>query len=236
MNCGRGSLHREHPEHPGVWQHLRTSCKKLSCPDCGPVKCASYRRAVFDLAKQHGLRRHVTLTLDPGLIPADVDSVTYIAQVWNRYKTELERHYGLKLTWLRVLEFQGNGTAHYHLLIKETVTQDTLLQAWVSAGGGHQVRIRFRDGTRGASYVTKYVTKELMANIPPGRRVITTTRLMRLFPPHVPSGWQWNRYPLWIYICEDYGLQIKTLDTFPDPRYYESGTPPLEHMPDERKR
>lgn len=199
-SCGKGTLTRKHPDKLFIWQFLAASCKKLTCPSCGPAKAAAYRKAVYELAQTHGLRRHVVLTLDPGLIPPGIDSVEYIQQVWANFRTYLAREHNLRLTYIRVLEFQANGTAHFHLLIHETVAQDTLLQSWVGCGGGHQVRIRFRDGQRGAMYITKYLTKNLLCELPPGHRVITTARKLRLFEPRVSAGWKWNRYPLWIHL------------------------------------
>lgn len=230
-NCGKGSLTREHPEKPGTWQYLATSCKKLTCDDCGPVKAAAYKRAIFAAAKKHGLNRLLTLTLDPGLIPPDRDSIEYINQVWHRYLTVIMRNRKVPLLFLRVLELQKNGTAHFHVLTNAQFAQDTWLQLWVAAGGGHQVRIRFHDGNRGAAYVCKYVSKELLQQIPKGRRRVTTCRAIRLFEPHVPTGWEWNRDPLWVHAMNCYGLRFDLILVTPNPKYFEHQVPPCVEEP-----
>ena len=222
MGCVRGVLSRPHPLKPGVTQIFHPGCHKLRCLRCGPIKASAYRAAVYVLAQRHKLQRLVTLTLDPWLIPPNTDSVTYINQVFARFRTKLSERRGLKLTYVRVLEFQRNGTAHLHLLIHETVAQDTLLQAWRTSGGGHQVRIRFRDGNSGASYVTKYLTKDLCAAVPPGRRVITTDRGMLLFPAKLPSGWQWHNWDFGVLVSFlSYQLLETSLGDL-DPRYMET--------------
>lgn len=189
MSCSRGILHRPHPLHIGVHQFLPAKCKRLRCPECGPRKAALYRKRVFVVSQQHGLRRMVSLTLDQSLVPAGTDSVEYINQVFHRWQVTLKREYGLNLRYVRVLEFQLNGYAHFHLLVNLTIAQDTLIKTWVKAGGGHQCRIRYRDGTRGASYITKYITKNLALNVPEGRRMITTSRGIVLLEKTLPTGW-----------------------------------------------
>ncbi len=237
MTCGRGSLTREHPEKPGTWQYLSTSCKKLTCPDCGPLKAAEYKKAIFAAAKEHGLQRHLTLTLDPGLIPPDRDSIDYINQVWHRFLAVIFRERNVKLTYLRVLELQENGTAHFHVLVKEQFAQDVWIQFWVGVGGGHQCRIRFRDGNRGAAYVTKYVSKELLLEIPPGRRRVATCRLIRLFEPHEKTGWEWLSTPMWMHHMNCFGTNFQQAINSLLDRYFESESPPinLADFPEDRK-
>lgn len=225
-NCGKGTLTRPHPSKPATFQYLAAKCHKLSCKNCGPAKARIYRTAVFKLAAAHQLQRHVTLTLDPGLIPQGRDSVVYIQQVWSRFRSFLARKRGLRLTYIRVLEFQENGTAHYHLLIHETLAQDTLLKAWVECGGGHQVRIRFRDGKRGASYVTKYITKELLLEIPLGTRRISTAQGLRLLEPHVPTGWEYSRLDFYAHMEICFGMSFSEAWNSTIKDYFEHESPP----------
>ena len=228
-SCGKGTLTREHPHKPQRWQYLAATCKKLSCPSCGPKKKSQYRAAIFRLRKEHRLQRHIVLTLDPGLIPADRSSIEYIQQVWARFRTYLHDKRNLSLTYIRTIEVQENGTAHFHLIISETISQENLINWWVACGGGHQCRIRFRDGNRGAHYITKYVTKELVTPLPPGTRRVATSKGLRLFEPKAPSGWEWNSLPMWVHVANAYTLNVNALEVLPQPEYFESESPPLDN-------
>jgi hypothetical protein len=226
INCGKGTLTRESPSKPGTFQYLRATCKRFSCPSCGPEKKQKYRQAIYAATKEHRLQRHLVLTLDPGLIPPNLDSIVYIQRVWARFRSWLQEHKALKLTYLRTIEFQGNGTAHFHVLMRECVSQDELIEAWVSCGGGHQVRIRFCDGNRGARYITKYITKHGVTELPPRARRVATSREIKLFQPTLPSGWTYN--PLSFYDCLALALGISWSDAFTSSidRYFEAESPP----------
>lgn len=227
-HCGKGTLTREHPQKPATWQYLRATCKKLSCDNCGPGKAAQYRAAIFALRREHRLQRHVVLTLDPSLIPPGRDSVEYIQQVWCRFRTFLRDKRGMRLTYVRTIELQKNGTAHFHLILKETITQDSLRKWWVECGGGHQCTIGFRDGNRGAAYITKYITKEFLRTLPAGTRRVACSRPLRLFPPQLPAGWSYT--PM--------SFSIQWMNSYPDvpqhgpfqaeKHYFESESPPID--------
>lgn len=226
INCGKGTLIRESPSKPGTFQYLRATCKRFSCPTCGPEKKARYRAAIYAVRKEWRLQRHVVLTLDPGLIPPNIDSIVYIQQVWCRFRTWMQANMGVKLHYIRTIEFQENGTAHFHLLIQETLSQDTIIQAWRGVGGGHQCRIRFRDGNRGAHYITKYVTKGGVTELPPGARRVATSREIKLFQPTLPTGWTYN--PLSFYDCLALALSISWEEAITGniDRYFEAESPP----------
>lgn len=226
INCGKGTLTREHPEHPGRYQYLRATCKRFSCPTCGPQKKQKYKAAIYEARKLYCLQRHVILTLDPGLIPPDIDSVVYIQRVWARFRTWMLIHKGLKFTYLRTIELQGNGTAHFHLIWRECISQDELIQAWVECGGGHQCRIRWRDGNRGARYIAKYLSKELVTPIRKGTRRVATSKGIKLFEKPAPTGWVFNR--LSFYDCMSLALHISWSEAFTSKtdRYFEAESPP----------
>jgi hypothetical protein len=248
-NCSKGSLHREHPAKPGVFQFIPARCKRFSCPTCAPKKKENYVNAIRMLRERHHLQRHVVLTLDPGLVPEGRASVLYIQQVWARFRTLLRTRRSLSLTYIRTIELQANGTAHFHLLIHETITQQNIIDWWQECGGGHQCRIRFRDGGRAereiaryvtkdlataittvdkfGQFVTRYVTKDLVQQLPDHTRRVATSRGLRLFEPKVKSGWEWSRWPLWMQLHEA-GLRTH-LDSghYTEPNYIELKSPPL---------
>ena len=255
-NCSKGHLHREHPNRPGVFQFIPATCKRFTCPRCAPKKKETYVKAIHAAREQHRLQRHVVLTLDPGVVPQGRPTTQYIQQVWSRFRTWLADHKQLRLSYLRTIELQENGTAHFHLLIGQTLTQETLIEAWVECGGGHQCRIRYRDGGRAeknivryvsknlatttreqqpdGTWITRYVTKDLVQQLPAGTRRVATSRGIRLFEPKPKSGWEWSRWPLWMQLMNA-GLETH-LDSghFADPDYIELETPPLPEEPNWR--
>lgn len=226
INCGKGTLTREHPSKPGTFQYLRATCKRFSCPHCGPEKKKHYKAAIFEARKTFRLQRHVVLTLDPGLIPPNLDSIEYIQRVWTRFRSWIAQHKGIKFTYLRTIELQQNGTAHFHLIWRECISQDELIEAWRACGGGHQCRIRWCDGNRGASYIAKYISKELVTELRPGTRRVACSHGVVLFQPTLPSGWTFN--PLSFYDCMAFALGLSWTDAYTSSidRYFEAESPP----------
>lgn len=145
---------------------------------------------MIELAKKHKLIRLVTLTLDPGLIPSELDSVVYIQRVWNRFRTWIWEHKHIRLTYIRVVELQENGTAHYHLCLKECISQDEIIEAWTNCGGGHQCRIGIPKHSDPARYASKYISKALADELRKGTRVVATSQGLILFPPPPDTGWR----------------------------------------------
>jgi hypothetical protein len=229
--CGKGSLYREHPTKAGSFQFLRGTCRKFTCLDCGPKKKKLYRKAIFAARAEYRLQRHMILTLDPGLIPADVDSLVYLQQVWSRFRTWLFTHRQLKLQFIRTIELQSNGTAHFHVLLHETLAQDTIIKAWVECGGGHQCRIRFRDGNRAAAYVTKYITKAIVTELRSGSRRVATSQGITLFPAKLPSGWSYSPVSFVFQIEYTFGLSFMEAHLCQISDYFEAESPPLVQLP-----
>lgn len=193
MPCGLATATRTDPENAARTQYLRLDCKKLSCPQCGPKRARAYLRAIAKAAEEHKLCRHITLTLDPKRIPAGMDSVEYIRELWSYFRVYLFRKFHIAPQFICVLELQENGNAHLHVLMSQTMVQNWIIESWVAVGGGHQDRIRYTDVHRIARYLAPYVTKQVLERIPPGRRKVTTSRGICLFPKRPPSGWSYSK-------------------------------------------
>jgi hypothetical protein len=160
---------------------VRGDCKKLSCKFCGPKRAERYRQAIAKRALEFGLKRFVTLTLDPGRITEGKDSVTYIRECFNKFRVYLGRDYG-KIKYISVVEFQKkSGIAHLHVLVGSYIPQAWIKQAWMSCGGGWMVDIRQVDVHRIPQYLSKYLTKDLLNTCPKGKRRVTTSRGIVLF-------------------------------------------------------
>lgn len=193
MNCQQGTASRPDPTDPGLYQYIRVDCGKLSCPKCGRKKARAYLKAIAAAAEKARLCRHIILTLDPSKYPAGTDTVAYVRDTWNKFRTYLYRKFKDKPPFICVLELQGNGNAHLHVLFHHTLSQEWIIESWTAVGGGYEDKIRYRDVHRIAAYLAPYVTKELLERIPKGRRKVTTSRGIRLFEKKAPSGWQFTR-------------------------------------------
>lgn len=212
-------------------QCIQAGCKKLSCRWCGEYKAKVYKRAIAELADREKLIRMVTLTLDPGLIPPTVNSVRYIQRVWNRFRIWIRDHKGIKLHYVRCVELQQNGTAHYHLLWRECISQDEIIKAWTECGGGHQCRISIPKHNKGPGYVSKYISKRLAEELGKGTRVVATSRGLILFPATLPSGWAYTKLSFYYaYQASVFPLLLHGVYT-ETPKYFEHYKPPNEERP-----
>ena len=137
----------------------------------------------------------MTLTLDPAAISGD--PVAFRNLVFGKLRVYLLRHFKAAPQYIRILEFQKNGSPHFHVLIDRYVPQGWLSKSWVAVGGGPVVDIRFVDVHRVTNYLSKYLTKELLLSAPKGSRRITTSRGIQLFEKPTPNArWTLLRVPI----------------------------------------
>jgi hypothetical protein len=116
------------------------------------------------------LRRFLTITLDPAEAPSDREEQhRYLTERWNALRTELnDRYDDLSYIWVRE---EGEGeNPHLHLLVDRYIPQELLSAKAVSVGLGEVVDIQRVDARNIAKYLTKYLTKGSMAEIPKGAR------------------------------------------------------------------
>src|SRR5215831_7350854 len=91
----------------------RLFCKRYSCPRCGPRKVRYVRKRIAQRALQYGLRRFLTLTLDPKKLKPGCtlrEKVEYLNAVWRKMRVYLQRRLGKSLVFIAVVELQSNGT------------------------------------------------------------------------------------------------------------------------------
>lgn len=187
-DCSIGTAFGEHPEQPGVMAYHRLDCKRSSCDHCGPLKAKRYRKAIARAAEAHGLTRFVTLTLDPSVAPGPDESVAYIRECFNKFRTYLRRKFGVTVPYITVVELQKSGMAHLHVLINRFVEKAWLNEAWHAVGGGY-TWIKYVDVHRVSAYMSKYLTKDLLGAVPTKKKRISTSRGIRLFEKRPPLGW-----------------------------------------------
>lgn len=217
-HCGRYSAQGRDVK-SGATLFCRIYCKCWSCSYCGPRKAKRYRRVITAVAEARGLCRFVTLTLDPAKIQGD--PVRYLNAAFAKLRTYLKRQFGVAPAYIRVLEFQKNGTPHFHLLIDRYVSWAWLKSAWQAVGGGAFVNIKFVDVQRVPRYLSKYLTKELLLSAPLRSRRVTTSRGIHLFEKHrTETTWKFLDISiLLLYKCHTrhrYRAQILSVDVDED--------------------
>lgn len=128
--------------------------------------------------------RLLTLTLPARIevngrmvVPTGPAAYRYMAAAFNRFMTGARRRW--RFTYFRVVEEQGRGAPHYHLVVIgwSFMAQGELSRLAVSAGLGPVVDVRLVRSARGAArYVTKYVTKDAGAVVPDRMRFFTRSQ------------------------------------------------------------
>jgi len=191
-SCSMGTVFGPSPERPGHLTYVRSDCKRLTCPRCGPKRAFRYRQAIGVHAEEHRLTRMMTLTLDPKKCPVD-DSVAYLRKCFSKFRVSLLRRLGHSVSFIAVVELQKSGMAHLHVLIGVYLEQRWIKEAWQRIGGGQIVDIRTVDVHRIKRYLSKYLTKDLLLSVPAKKKRISTSRDIRLFEKRTQPGWIWSK-------------------------------------------
>src|SRR5215813_9113760 len=187
-NCSLGTVYGELPERPGIRMYKRLDCKRSSCDHCGPIKARRYRKAIAREAEARGLTRFLTLTLDPKVSPGPDESVEYIRECFNKFRTYMKRKLGSGVQYIAVVELQKSGMAHLHVLVDRFLQKAWLDEAWRAVGGGF-TWIKYTDVQRVSAYISKYLTKDLFTAVPSKKKRISTSRGIRLFEKRESLGW-----------------------------------------------
>lgn len=170
-------------QHEGksVRRFARLRCKRWSCERCGKIRLWQLRKAVIAKASELGLTRFLTLTVDHKDCSPE-ESVLYIRNAWNKFRTYLKRKYGKSITFISFVEPQKSGHAHLHILVDRYIDQQWISANWSAVGGGKIVDIRRADIHRISRYISKYLTKSLLEfAFSQKYRRYTTSRNIKLF-------------------------------------------------------
>ena len=177
--------------------YARTYCKAWDCSYCGRRKAARVCRRIAAAAKEHGLNRFLTLTLDPKTCTKEEDLVRYIRQVWRKFRVYLKRQHGKSVEFIAVLEEHKSGIPHMHVLLDRYILQAWISEAWSALGGG---RIVFIEKVKNLEtigwYLGKYLTKDMLLSHGRGVRRYTTSRGVKLTPKTERTGWHQAPAPI----------------------------------------
>lgn len=201
FTCGGYSLSGPLRGQVGKFGFACLFCGSYRCDRCRKPKLKKVRKRISEIAEEHKLTRMATLTLDPKKLSATDRKRTdrYIRELWRLMRVYLSRRWGKgkSLPFVGVLEFQKNGNAHLHVLLRQYIPQAWLSKAWQSIGGGRHVDIRFVDVHRVAAYLSKYLAGDKVEHtlrlLPRRARIFTTARSIVLWPKKEKSGWRLRR-------------------------------------------
>lgn len=189
--CGQFTMVGPPDAQTGRVCHFRHKCKAYACPVCGPRKLRRARRRIGKVAQEKRLTRFASLTLDPSKLSPEQSSIEYLRDTWRKMRVSLKRYLGRSVEFIAVVELHESGIAHLHVLIGAYLPQEWLSKAWQGVGGGQIVDIRWVDVHRVAGYLSKYFTKESLAEIPAGVRRFSCSRGIAIWErkPSTPGWW-----------------------------------------------
>jgi hypothetical protein len=115
------------------------------------------------------MRRLLTITLgEQG--PEGPEGHEYLTKRFNALRTSInDRYDDLSYVWVRH-EGDENGRPHIHLLVDRYLPQDELSMLSERAGLGEVLDIRRVNARNAAKYLTSYLGKGALANLPKGLR------------------------------------------------------------------
>jgi len=164
--------HRSGRHHRGVEATMQAPCRK--CPKCLQFRQMRWRQRAINEIAQSKRTWFVTLTFSPVQLAgvllaaksgslADVEASAY-ADVQKFFKRVRKECPAARFRYVAIYERgEETGRSHYHLLLHEVgirpVLKAVLERQWPSFV--HARLVTDADGSRRASYVTKYLTKSL---------------------------------------------------------------------------
>jgi hypothetical protein len=146
-------------------------CNSWDCYCCAHrMRCNLIEELDRLIEERPELRRLLTLTLDPETAPDDqAEQHRYLTDRFNALRTELrDRWPDLSYIWIR--EEGESGNPHLHLLVDRYMAQSELSRLAARVGLGHIVDIRRVNARNAAKYLTKYLTKGALHDLPDGAR------------------------------------------------------------------
>lgn len=150
-------------------QAIPVYCNQWGCPVCGPRKAKKLQKELIQIIVINSLDHFVTVTLKPSTIPEEYRNKTgiYITKLFNHLRLILERKLKRKILYVWIKEFQGNGNAHLHILIKGYIPQKILRREWERIGGGRRIDIQqIKNVEATAVYLTAYLVKQVKEKTP----------------------------------------------------------------------
>jgi hypothetical protein len=180
-------------------------CNSWDCYCCAHrMRCNLVEELDRLVEERPELRRLLTLTLDPETAPDSADEQhRYLTERFNALRTELrDRYPGLSYIWIR--EEGDSNNPHLHLLVDRYLPQSELSELSSRVGLGHVVDIRRVNARNAARYLTKYLTKGALHDLPDGARRYGSSADISLDVRG--SGSDDDNGPEWRLMMDDYEI------------------------------
>jgi hypothetical protein len=107
--------------------------------------------------------------------------LAHLQNAWRKMREYIRRKLGRSVVFIAVVELQGNGNPHLHVLVGSYLHKRWISSAWQRLGGGWSTRIEYVDVHRITAYLAKYFTEDSVRNLPAGTRRFSTSRGLALF-------------------------------------------------------
>jgi hypothetical protein len=170
--------------------YRRIYCKVWGCSFCGPQRAWALSEGIYRESIAHKLDRSLCVTLDPSKV-GDANKYQYIWSVWAKFRVYLTRFLRENLKYIAVLELQGNGMPHLHILISHYLDYAWVSATWDKLGGGWNVWLEpVEDAKRQSRYFAKYLAKNCERGLPRGVRRFSTSRNIHLRQKAEPGAWK----------------------------------------------
>lgn len=150
-------------------------CRRWQCATCGHrLRMGIIEEIERITAERPELRRLLTLTVDkPGLSAGDQH--LHLTERWNALRTSLRDRYD-DLSYVLVRhEGDRRGRPHIHLLVDRYIPQRLLSSMASRAGLGEVVDIRRVDARNAAHYISAYLGRGALAELPKGAHRYATS-------------------------------------------------------------
>lgn len=193
--CGTFTMAGPSTQSEGQFTYVRHMCKSYSCSVCGPKKLRRARWRIGQEAQGRRLTRLASLTLDPRKIHEGQSPFVYLRETWRKMRVSLARHLGKSIQFIAVVELHKSGIPHLHVLVGAYLPQEWLSAAWQGVGGGKIVDIRYVDVHRVSRYLSKYLTKETLADLPSRVRRFSCSKGIVLWS-RKPKQLGWGLYKI----------------------------------------
>lgn len=130
----------------------------------------SVRRKIQQYARNNDFKYFVTLTFDPKLIEDDNDNYRFeMLKKWLQNERVKSKYRNKEFKYIFVPEYHKNGTIHFHGLIGEYIpelvrAEQAKKETYNLVGWKHGFSMvnKIKSKNRVSSYISKYITKELL--------------------------------------------------------------------------
>jgi hypothetical protein len=173
---------------PGQWRYSRMNCNSRTCPQCGPMITVRRAYEIENAARRHGLGVILSLTIQrpPGSDPASL--LPGLRRTWAKVRVYFWRRYKESMSFIAVVNQSSDGGPQLQVILPQSIDRDWLSRHWINLGGSPLVNVRpIKNLAALARCLTRQLRHPLSPGFPPGTRLVSTSRKIRL-PSNGPDS------------------------------------------------